>query len=171
MDKNTLIQALTELKDQQSKSLLRLENLLQEVHSSTIVQGEALSTGYYVNGNLDSSYTNKTPQQAKDDGLWYSFINGQPELAHYYAHTSDYSNYAFWNGSINTSGYNPTPGQAWDNGKWYVYNSGVAVPADGAYSNGAYVAGELDVEGVFDGDRIATDDGQTRSYSKGVVVG
>jgi hypothetical protein len=166
MDKENLIQNLEET----IAKLASLVSSLKEPEIEHELKFGPHSDGFYKEGGIDSSYTEKTPQQAKDDGLWYSYSNGVSEQAHYHAHDSNYSNYAFWAGSINTAGYNPVPSQAWDNGKWYTYAAGAAVEAEGAYSNGAYVAGELDLEGKHNGEQIAQDDGSTRSYQNGLIV-
>ena len=167
MEKENLIQNLEEI-------AVKLSNLISALkepqpQAETDAKSGPHSDVFYKNGSIDSSYTQKTPQQAKDNGLWYSYIDGAAELAHYFAHDSNYSNYAFWEGAVNAGGYNPTPTQAWDDGKWYTYAAGAAVLAEGAYSNGAYVAGEIDVEGKYNGEQTANDDGQLRSYQNGVV--
>lgn len=166
MNKENVIQNLEEI----MAKLSSLLSSLKELETQVEVKSGPHSDGFYANGSIDTSYTQKTPQVAKDNGLWYSYIDGVAELAHYYAHTSNYSNFAFWEGSVNVAGYNPTPSQAWDDGKWYTYAAGVAVPAEGAYSNGTYVAAQLDSEGKYNGEQTAQDDGQLRSYQNGQLV-
>lgn len=170
MEKENLIQNLEEVIGKLSNILSSLKEVQSEVQPEPEVKSGPYSDGYYSNGSIDSSYTQKTPQQAKDNGLWYSYIDGIAELAHYLAHQSGYSNFAFWEGVINYAGYNPVPTQAWDDGKWYNFVAGVAVAAEGTYSNGSYVAGEIDTEGKYNGEQTAKDDGVVRSYQNGLVV-
>ena len=96
------------------------------------------SNGYYASGLIDETYSNTTPQEASDDGHWYTYAAGVATAAN-----GPYSNGYYASGIFNTSYSNQTPQEATDDGHWYTYEAGVATAANGPYSNGYYNTGVI----------------------------
>jgi hypothetical protein len=51
------------------------------IKGASVLKNGIYSDGYYVDGVIEPFYHNLTPQQAQDDGLWYTYVNGTPILA------------------------------------------------------------------------------------------
>jgi chromosome segregation ATPase len=142
--------AKSKIKSEMEEAMSEIDEALDGISSdagteenSTSGKNGPYSDGYYKDGVLDKNYTKRTPQQAIDDGKWYSYDSGVAEQAHYEAHNTDYSNGCFWLGERNTAGYVYIPVQAWDDNKWYTYAAGMPTLADGTYENGTYANGVL----------------------------
>lgn len=123
----------------------------------------AYSNGYYNNdGTKSTTYSsNNTPQQAQDGG-WYIYTNGNPSSAANGVYSFGY----FVNGTFTN---NATPNEAIDNPSYYyVYLDNAASLADGAYSNGHYVAGVKSTTSYNTATPVDTIDGNWYTYIDGV---
>jgi hypothetical protein len=102
------------------------------------------TNGVYVSGNLDISgiYNTSIPVQAQNPSGIGPYSDG------YYKQigTCDPISFIF---VINDTYINLTPQKALDDNKYYVYTNGIATIAEGYYSNGSFVAGELDINGIY----------------------
>lgn len=102
------------------------------------------STGYYYdsgnthdyirNGELVTSYTQSIPQIAKDNGLYYTFLSGEPSLAE-----------GIINGSVYSLGVKqesiPLPTLSGE--KYVIDNNGTVFLAEGLYSIGKFLSGDV----------------------------
>ena len=68
------------------------------------------------------------------------------------------------------SGTSATPAQAQDNNSWYTYVNGVPTAASGAYSNGYYTAGEINVTYDAPAPIQAQDNSLFYVYASGVAT-
>jgi hypothetical protein len=100
------------------------------------------STGYYYdsgntndyvrNGELVTDYTQAIPQQAKDNGLYYTFLNGVPTLAD-----------GSINGVIYTQGQISSLSPIFSGNSYVINNNGEISLANGLYSTGKYASGAI----------------------------
>ena len=133
----------------------------------------AYSHGYYNNSiNINTGYSNSTPQQAQDDSNYYTYSSGVATAASGY-----YSDGYYSNGAISGAGDTGTPTQAQDNSNYYTYSSGVATyygtgnHGNGAYSDGYYSGGVIDTNYTDSmTPQQAQDNSNYYTYSSGVAV-
>jgi hypothetical protein len=98
-------------------------------------------------------YNNLTP--VEESGLWYTYIQGVRTLYNNLTLVEEDELWYTYIQGVRTLYNDLTPVE--ESGLWYTYTSGVKALAEGRYSNGAYVAGSIDINGVYNGQGYAID--------------
>lgn len=108
------------------------------------------------NGNWGPNYVPRTPfPMQANNGLWYIFPGGSANPVE-----DTLTPIPIQQIGPRSGGYEV----------YYTFEDSRGTAAEGTYSTGSYVNGVIDTDGVYDGSKIAKDNGEEYVYNKGSIV-